>query len=110
MADKKIQWVAHRGHAWSFPENTMPAFKAALKAGSLWLETDVQLSQDGQCVLFHDENLGRLCHLTGSVHELNWEQLKKLAVQKPSGTVMAKPTAPMASLNDLRRLLATNPP
>lgn len=46
--------LAHRGLALQAPENTLPAFRAAIGAGASYLETDVRLSRDGEAVLVHD--------------------------------------------------------
>ncbi|AZK45056.1 glycerophosphodiester phosphodiesterase [Paenibacillus lentus] len=50
---------AHRGAAGHCPENTMIAFKRALEFGATGIETDVQMTKDGQLVLIHDETLRR---------------------------------------------------
>ena len=42
---KKNIWVAaHRGSSENYPENTMPAFLAALAAGVDQIETDVRVT------------------------------------------------------------------
>ncbi len=46
--------IAHRGASAYFKENTIEAFKGALALGSKYFETDVQLSKDGQLVIYHD--------------------------------------------------------
>lgn len=46
--------IAHRGASAYFKENTIAAFKGALALGSKYFETDVQLSKDGQFVIYHD--------------------------------------------------------
>ena len=53
--------VAHRGlHSRdkSVPENSLEAFRLAAEAG-YGIELDVQLSKDGQVVVFHDDTLDR---------------------------------------------------
>lgn len=45
---------AHRGARLEEPENTIPAFERALRAGVTGLETDVWLSGDGEVVCAHD--------------------------------------------------------
>ena len=45
---------AHRGARLVEPENTIPAFRAALDQGASGLETDVWLSVDGEVVCAHD--------------------------------------------------------
>jgi glycerophosphoryl diester phosphodiesterase len=64
---------AHRGDSSSAPENTLPAFAAAIEAGYCYLETDVHLSRDGAVVAFHDDVLDRagegscrIAHLTAA--------------------------------------------
>jgi glycerophosphoryl diester phosphodiesterase len=51
-------WViGHRGASADFPENTIPAFDAALAAGADAIELDVQRSRDGVAVVWHDRTL-----------------------------------------------------
>lgn len=53
--------VAHRG-LWSphgAPENSLAGFQAACAAG-YGIELDVQLSADGEAMVFHDDTLARL--------------------------------------------------
>ena len=50
---------AHRGARLVEPENTIPAFRAALDQGASGLETDVWLSADGQVVCAHDPVVAR---------------------------------------------------
>lgn len=45
----------HRGCKCSLQENTIGAFKAGIEKGAHYLETDVQMTQDGVLVLWHDE-------------------------------------------------------
>ena len=47
MDGKRIILAAHRGDKKRFPENTMPAFEAALRAGVDMIETDVHMTRDG---------------------------------------------------------------
>ena len=50
---------AHRGlHTKdkTVPENSLPAFRTAAEAG-YGVELDIQLSRDGQVVVFHDDTL-----------------------------------------------------
>jgi glycerophosphoryl diester phosphodiesterase len=50
---------AHRGGAGHHPENTLPAFEAAVRMGYRYLETDVHLTADGVVLAFHDSVLDR---------------------------------------------------
>ena len=68
---------AHRGlHTpdRTVPENSLPAFAAAGEAG-YGIELDVQLSADGQVVVFHDDDLARACGDPRAVADLNAAEL-----------------------------------
>lgn len=60
---------AHRG-LWDEqkPENSLAAFRAAAEAG-FGIELDVQLSADGEVMVFHDYTLDRVCGVRGKVAE-----------------------------------------
>ncbi len=51
---------AHRGARAHAPENTLEAFRLALRLGATGLESDVWLTADGQAVLDHDGVVGGL--------------------------------------------------
>lgn len=53
------QVIAHRGARSIAPENTMAAVKKAFDTGADLWETDVNVTGDGQLVLFHDQHLLR---------------------------------------------------
>ncbi len=60
--------VAHRG-LWAPdgpPENSLGAFQAACAAG-YGVELDVQLSADGEAMVFHDDDLKRMTGVEGRV-------------------------------------------
>lgn len=71
-------YYAHRGlhdnHS-PAPENSMAAFKKAIKAG-YGIEMDVQLSKDGIPVVFHDFTLERICGKPGKVCDYIYEELQ----------------------------------
>jgi phosphatidylglycerol phospholipase C len=50
---RRPQAIAHRGYRAAFPENTMAAFKGAVKVGTHAIETDIHLTKDGVVVLSH---------------------------------------------------------
>jgi glycerophosphoryl diester phosphodiesterase len=54
-----IRVIAHRGDSKAAPENTLPAFVSAVKAGSDLVELDYLHSSDGVPVVFHDDDLDR---------------------------------------------------
>jgi glycerophosphoryl diester phosphodiesterase len=69
---------AHRGYSGRYPENTMLAFEKAAEAGADEIELDIQLSKDGQVVVFHDETLERLTGHREFLRNLSFEELRKL--------------------------------
>ena len=73
---------AHRGlHSEdkSVPENSLEAFRLAAKAG-YGVELDVQLTKDGQVVVFHDDTLDRVCGVPGKLEEKSYDELKLLSL------------------------------
>ncbi len=74
-----MQYVAHRGYAEEFPENTLTAFRGA--AGSAdWIEFDVRRCASGEIVGFHDETLERVTDGEGTVACTPWDDLRELDV------------------------------
>ena len=59
--EMEMKYQAHRGVSEGFPENTMPAFRAAAAYGYDYIETDPHFTADGRCVLIHDCELNRTC-------------------------------------------------
>lgn len=53
----EFEVVGHRGARGLFPENTIPAFAAALDIGVTAIELDVAVSRDGVVVVSHDQRL-----------------------------------------------------
>lgn len=61
--------LAHRGYhdaALHRPENSLSAFGAAIAAG-YGIELDVQLTADGQAIVFHDDTLDRMTTKSGAI-------------------------------------------
>ena len=82
--------IAHRG-LWTpggAPENSLAAFQAACAKGYS-IELDVQLTADGQAVVFHDDRLERL---TGQEGRLRDHTAAELTAMKLSGTDETIPT------------------
>ena len=74
--------IAHRGlhdRAAGIPENTIAAAEAAI-AGNYAIECDVQPSADGEAMVFHDEDLGRLTQASQPIASRTVEELAALTV------------------------------
>ena len=82
MTEKTPMVIAHRGFSSEFPENTMLAFREARKVGADGFECDLRITADGHVVVFHDDNLKRLCGVGGTIESMNWSDIQKLRVKK----------------------------
>ena len=49
--------IAHRGASKDAPENTLAAFRLAVEQGADMIETDLQITTDGEIPLFHDHEI-----------------------------------------------------
>lgn len=71
--------IAHRGlhniHE-GIPENSLPAFLAAIAAGYP-IELDVHLLADGSVVVFHDDDLARMCGDATRIQNIKSRELQK---------------------------------
>ena len=79
-------YYAHRGlhdNESEAPENSLPAFKKAVKAG-YGIELDVQLTKDRVPVVFHDFTLERACGKPGKVYEYTYEELQQFPLFQSS--------------------------
>ncbi len=73
--------VAHRGlhdAAAGIIENTPSAFAAAI-AANYAIECDIQLSADGEAMVFHDQTLDRLTEGSGRLDAMSAAELKRVA-------------------------------
>ena len=77
---------AHRGlHNKNVPENSLRAFEKAVERG-LGIELDIQLSKDGQVMVFHDLTLNRVAGVDGKVIDYTAEELSKMSLNgQPDG-------------------------
>jgi glycerophosphoryl diester phosphodiesterase len=76
----RVLVVGHRGAEALAPENTWPAFRMGLEAGADLLEVDVQLSGDGEAIVFHDFTLQAKLGDARWVRDLTWDELRGLDV------------------------------
>ncbi len=74
----KVQLVAHRGGSALAPENTLAAFHNALRYPIDAVELDVQMSRDGQVIVFHDNTLERLTDGSGNILDCDFADLRNL--------------------------------
>ena len=81
-SDRKVisgLFVAHRGlHDIDkdTPENSLAAFAAAAARGYA-IENDIHITADGEVVVFHDDNLKRMCGVDVNIEESTLSELRK---------------------------------
>ena len=80
--------IAHRG-LWTpggAPENSLAAFQAACARGYA-IELDVQLTADGEAVVFHDDRLERLTGVEGRLRDHTAADLGAMALSGSDETI-----------------------
>ena len=83
--------IAHRGlhnNANNIYENTKESFLAAVNENYA-IECDVVLSKDHEVVVFHDENLKRLCNLDKDVSSLTMNELRNLKIYESNSNIIS---------------------
>ena len=96
--------VAHRGlhdRARGIIENMPGAAQAAI-AGRFGIECDIQLTADGEAMVHHDDELGRLTEASGALREKTAAELKAVKFKDTDERMM--------SLADLCALVAGHVP
>jgi glycerophosphoryl diester phosphodiesterase len=93
---------AHRGlHGDGRIENSRAAFEAAIDARH-GIELDVQASRDGQAMVFHDYELGRLTDARGQVCGMAAAELQRIRLRDSEETI--------PSLGEILELVAGRAP
>lgn len=70
--------AAHRGASATRPENTIAAFREAVRLGAGQIELDIRTTADGQLVVMHDATVDRTTSGHGHVSELTLAQIREL--------------------------------
>src|SRR5918912_629037 len=91
--------IAHRGARAFAPENTIQAIRMAGRLGANAVELDVQMSRDGELLIFHDDDLLRCSdaqhkyplHSDYSVCAFTWDELSVLDVGEWYVSELTKP-------------------
>lgn len=77
---ENIKLSAHRGFNAVAPENTLPAFEEAGKAGFYAAEFDIHETKDGYWIVNHDDTVDAMTNGTGRIAEKTLKQLRALTV------------------------------
>lgn len=92
--NEQVEITAHRGDNSEAPENTMPAFKAAVENGADWIELDVTQTKDGVLVIFHDKDLSRITGRQDKIWDMSYEELRQINVASHWGPFYQKTRIP----------------
>ncbi len=80
---KEINIWAHRGCSYSYPENTLEAFRSAAELkGLTGIEMDVQLTRDKEVVVIHDENVSRTTDGYRDVKDYKLSEIRALRISR----------------------------
>jgi glycerophosphoryl diester phosphodiesterase len=86
---RKPRNIGHRGARSLAPENTLAGMRAGIAAGADGVEFDVQRTADGHLVVFHDDDLKRICSVSGRVVTSTLAQLRELDAGRHFGPQFA---------------------
>ncbi|MGO9607230.1 MAG: glycerophosphodiester phosphodiesterase [Candidatus Binataceae bacterium] len=75
---RQVLNIAHRGASGRFPENTLAAFRAAIDAGAMMCELDVQATRDNAVVVIHDKTVDRTTDGVGAVAKMTLAEIRNL--------------------------------
>lgn len=77
--------IAHRGFSSIYPQNTLPAFDAAVKEGFDGYEFDIHTTKDGKWVVIHDGTVDAMTDGTGNVEDFTLEEIRSLKIDSGNG-------------------------
>ena len=83
MDGSRIILAAHRGDRFKCPENTMAAFRSAIECGVDMIETDIQITRDGELVIMHDRSASRTAGVDKNIDEMTLAEVKTLDAGSP---------------------------
>jgi glycerophosphoryl diester phosphodiesterase len=80
-------YVAHRGGAAQWPENSLSAFRHAIASGARIVECDVHLTADGEVAVMHDPTLDRTSDGSGPLARCTRDDLRRARLRGPDGAL-----------------------
>lgn len=98
--------LGHRGARGLAPENTLAGMAAGMAAGADGVEFDVQRTADGHPVVFHDDDLRRICNVSGRIVTSTLAQLRELDAGRYFGPQFAGELIP--TLDEVLETLPAN--
>lgn len=105
--NEKIMLAAHRGYRQLFPENTMLAFREALKLDIDAIEMDVRMTSDHEVVIIHDATLERTTDKSGHVCDRTLAEVREADAGIKFGEQFKGEKVP--TLEEFLELMSTRP-
>ena len=105
--DTNVTLTAHRGYRQKYPENTMIAFREALKLDIDSVEMDVHMTKDYHIVVCHDASLSRTTNKSGEIYALTLDEVREADAGIKFGEEFAGEKVP--TLEEFLELMATRP-
>ena len=85
LCDNKPLYAAHRGLSALYPQNTIPAFEGAAKAGFYAFECDVHTTSDGEWVVIHNDTVDAMTDAEDEVESFTLSQLREMNIDAGNG-------------------------
>ncbi|AOM83485.1 glycerophosphodiester phosphodiesterase family protein [Salisediminibacterium beveridgei] len=73
-----VKIIAHRGASGHAPESTTYAIDQAIEMNADWIELDIQITEDGHLVAFHDDEISRTSDGEGEIGDYTLAELQEL--------------------------------
>jgi glycerophosphoryl diester phosphodiesterase len=86
---RQVVAISHRGEHLHHPENTLPAYEEAIRAGADFFEVDVRTTVDGKLVLSHNGAVGRRTNAKGDIAKMTFAEVRALDAGIKSGPEFA---------------------
>jgi len=107
MNAKKL--VAHRGDNTNYPENSSIGIKAALDAGALFIELDVQMNADKTLIVIHDTDFIRTAGLNQSVFNTHNNEITGISIHEPQRFSQQHDPTRLSNLSEMMTLISRYP-
>ena len=85
--DDYVFVAAHRGDWRNAPENSLQSIENCINIGVDIVEVDIRRTKDGYLILMHDETVNRTTNGKGFVHEMSFQEIRKLNLVNSIGIV-----------------------
>ncbi len=91
ITTNKVRITAHRGVTKKAVENSLASVAAAIEDRVDDVEIDIQITKDGQVVLFHDSNLRRLTGDRRVLEDCTYAELQALQLKSKTSAASSTP-------------------